>query len=405
MSLETKPLSISELTRRIKSLVEGEFPEVWITGEISNFHHHGSGHMYFTLKDRQSEIRCIFFKGFNQYLRFKPEEGMQIIASGPISLYEKRGQYQLSVRHMEPAGVGTLYLAFEALKKKLQLEGLFEGVHKQPIPKYPKKVGLITSGSGAALQDMIQVLGRRAPHIALIVHPTKVQGLGAAEDIVAGIQTLQEIQDIDVIIAGRGGGSLEDLWAFNEEKVARAIFSCPIPIISAVGHEVDIAISDLVADLRAPTPSAAAELVSVTTQDIVDYGFQLVQTIETKVRDQLNQQWQECDGFENRLMMQNPSNRIQRKQESLHKISHQMEFAVQSTISTLKSQIEGIENHLHSLNPMAILDRGFSIVTSKEGDIIRSNEDIQSGELFDVRTGDGQFEAEKKGSLEPSQLS
>jgi len=398
--MDLKPLSISELTKRIKSLIEGEFSETWITGEISNFHHHSSGHMYFTLKDHRAEIKCTFFRGYNQYVRFKPEEGMQVIASGAISVYEKRGQYQLSVRQLEPAGVGTLYLAFEALKKELQAEGLFDQVHKKPLPKLPKKVGIVTSGTGAALKDMIQVFGRRAPHISIVVRPTKVQGVGSAEDIVQGIKAFQDRQDIDVLIIGRGGGSLEDLWAFNEDIVARAIYESSIPIISAVGHEVDITISDLVADLRAPTPSAAAELASITTQEIISLSENQLNAIKLRVSQKVLQKWQECDSLENRLKLQDPSRRIQRNKDSLNRLYHQIEFAITTKQSSLHAGIGNIEKHLISLNPTSVLHRGFSIATRKDGQIVRSNKDLESGDLFNIQTGDGHYEAEKKQNID-----
>ncbi|MBL7013947.1 MAG: exodeoxyribonuclease VII large subunit [Candidatus Marinimicrobia bacterium] len=400
MHMDLKPLSISELTKRIKSLIEDEFPEIWITGEISNFHHHSSGHMYFTLKDHRAEIKCTFFRGYNQYVRFKPKEGMQVIASGAISVYEKRGQYQLSVRQLEPAGIGTLYLAFEALKKELQEEGLFDQVYKKSLPTFPKKIGIVTSGTGAALKDMIQVLGRRAPHISIIVRPTKVQGVGAAEDIVRGIKAFQSRHDIDVLIIGRGGGSLEDLWAFNEEIVARAIYESSIPIISAVGHEVDITISDLVSDLRAPTPSAAAELASMTTQDIMGLGEEYLKAIKQMVVQKILQRWQECDSLENRLKMQDPSRRIHRNRDKLDRIFHQLDYAIQTKKMSLIIGVESIEKHLISLNPTSVLHRGFSIATRKDGQIVRSNTDLESGDSFNIQTGDGRFEAEKKQNID-----
>ncbi|MBT4382673.1 MAG: exodeoxyribonuclease VII large subunit [Candidatus Marinimicrobia bacterium] len=400
MHMDQKPLSISELTKRIKSLIEGEFPEIWITGEISNFHHHSSGHMYFTLKDHQAEIKCTFFRGYNQYVRFKPEEGMQVIASGAVSVYEKRGQYQLSVRQLEPAGIGTLYLAFETLKKELQAEGLFAQVHKKSLPIFPKKVGIVTSDTGAALKDMIQVLGRRAPHISIVVRPTKVQGVGAAEDIVQGIKAFQSQQDIDVLIIGRGGGSLEDLWAFNEEIVAHAIYKSTIPIISAVGHEVDITISDLVADLRAPTPSAAAELASMTTHEIIALSEDHLNAIKHRVAQKILYRWQECDSLENRLKMRDPSRRIKRNKDILNRIYHQIEFAILTKQSSLKAGIGNIEKHLISLNPTSVLHRGFSIAKRKDGQIVRSNKDLANGDLFNIQTGDGQYEAEKKQNID-----
>jgi len=251
---ESKPISVSDLNKQIKGILENSISRFWVSGEISNFIHHSSGHMYFTLKDEKSEIRCVMFKGPNQLLHFKPENGMQILLEGEISVYEPRGQYQILVKKMEPAGIGTLYLAFEALKKQLSIEGLFDLDKKKKLPTYPQNIGIITSKTGAAVQDIFQVLHRRSPHVNIILRSTQVQGDKAANDIVEAINDMVSYNKLDVIIIGRGGGSLEDLWPFNEEPVARAIFSCPIPIISAVGHETDLSISDLVADMRAPTP-------------------------------------------------------------------------------------------------------------------------------------------------------
>ena len=272
-SLESRAISVSDLNNQIKNILEKNISRFWVSGEISNFIHHTSGHMYFTLKDQKSEIRCVMFKGPNQSLQFKPENGMQVLLDGEISVYEPRGQYQILVKKMEPAGIGTLYLAFEALKKQLSSEGLFDIEKKQKLPTYPKNIGIITSKTGAALQDIFQVLDRRSPHVNLIVRSAHVQGDKAANDIVDAIHDMETYKKIDVLIIGRGGGSLEDLWPFNEEKVARAISSCPIPIISAVGHETDLSISDLVADMRAPTPSAAAELVSPSINDIFAVSY------------------------------------------------------------------------------------------------------------------------------------
>ena len=268
MTVSQNSLSVSELTLKIKSLIEPEFSDVWVKGEISNFKHHTSGHMYFTLKDKAAELRCVMFRGLNQKIKFKPEDGMDVLIQGKVTVYETKGQYQLIVQAMEPAGIGTLFLAFEALKKQLQNEGLFDPAKKRPLPKYPNKVGIVTSQSGAALSDMLNIFQRRAPYVELILRPTVVQGEEASRDIVNGIIELDRINTIDIIIIGRGGGSIEDLWPFNEELLARAISQCKTPIISAVGHETDITISDMVSDVRAPTPSAAAEISAPSASEL-----------------------------------------------------------------------------------------------------------------------------------------
>ena len=261
-------LSVSEITAQIKGQIESRFSSVWVQGEISNFKHHSSGHMYFTVKDGNAELRCVMFRGLNQSIHFKPKDGMDVVLQGKITVYEPRGQYQLMVQMMEPAGIGTLYLAFEALKKELSVEGLFDKDLKKALPTYPKKIGIVTSRTGAALRDILNILLRRAPYLEIILRPALVQGDAATEDMASGIEELESLGNLDVIIVGRGGGSLEDLWAFNEEALARTISACSIPIISAVGHETDTTISDMVADLRAPTPSAAAELVAPSVDEI-----------------------------------------------------------------------------------------------------------------------------------------
>jgi len=255
-----KTISVSELTKQIKLTLEENFSEVSVIGEMSNFKAHVSGHWYFNLKDANAVISCAMWKGLNNYVFFTPQDGMKIIVSGRITVYPPRGSYQIDVRSMKPAGVGELQAAFEMLKRKLADEGLFDEIHKKPMPSFPQKIGIVTAKDGAAFQDMISVAERRFPLVELVISPARVQGSGAAESIVESIKLLNKQKDIDLIIIARGGGSIEDLWAFNEEIVAREIFASKIPIITGIGHEVDFTISDFVADLRAPTPSAAMEI-------------------------------------------------------------------------------------------------------------------------------------------------
>ena len=267
MANQTQILTVSELTKEIRKTLEESFQQVSVVGEISNFKSHISGHWYFSLKDADAVINCTMWKGFNQYVFFTPQDGMKIIVNGKLTVYPPRGSYQLDIRSMKPAGLGELQEAFERLKKKLETEGLFEEKFKKPIPAFPERIGIVTAIDGAAFRDMVSVAGRRYPLAELVIAPARVQGSGAAESIVNSIKILNKSGNIDVIILGRGGGSIEDLWAFNEEVVARAIFNSKIPVISGVGHEVDITIADYVADLRAPTPSVAMELA---TPDVVE---------------------------------------------------------------------------------------------------------------------------------------
>ena len=267
MANQTQILTVSELTKEIRKTLEESFQQVSVVGEISNFKSHISGHWYFSLKDADAVINCTMWKGFNQYVFFTPQDGMKIIVNGKLTVYPPRGSYQLDIRSMKPAGLGELQEAFERLKKKLETEGLFEEKFKKPIPAFPERIGIVTAIDGAAFRDMVSVAERRYPLAELVIAPARVQGSGAAESIVNSIKILNKSGNIDVIILGRGGGSIEDLWAFNEEVVARAIFNSKIPVISGVGHEVDITIADYVADLRAPTPSVAMELA---TPDVVE---------------------------------------------------------------------------------------------------------------------------------------
>jgi len=280
-------LTVSELTKELKQTLEENFSSVSVIGEISNFKSHVSGHWYFNLKDSGAAINCTMWKGFNQYVFFTPQDGMKIIVNGKITVYPPRGSYQVDIRSMKPAGVGELQEAFERLKKKLEAEGLFDEEHKKTIPSFPKKIGIVTAIDGAAFRDMISVAERRFPLVEIIIASSKVQGSGAAENITESIKLLNEKSDVDVIIVGRGGGSIEDLWAFNEEIVARAIYNSKIPVISGIGHEVDFTIADYVADLRAPTPSVAMELATPNSDDILNFIKQFVESSTQKVQDLL----------------------------------------------------------------------------------------------------------------------
>ena len=399
MTVSQNSLSVSELTLKIKSLIEPEFSDVWVKGEISNFKHHTSGHMYFTLKDKAAELRCVMFRGLNQKIKFKPEDGMDVLIQGKVTVYEMRGQYQLIVQAMEPAGIGTLYLAFEALKKQLQSEGLFDPAKKKPLPKYPKKVGIVTSQSGAALSDMLNIFQRRTPYVELIIRPTVVQGEEASRDIVNGIIELDRINTIDIIIIGRGGGSIEDLWPFNEELLARAISQCKTPIISAVGHETDITISDMVSDVRAPTPSAAAEISAPSTSELDQIISNKLNELYNFINLQLQQLWQSLDRLSDRHAFQRPNTMIERQREVETKLTHRLSVSLKHMISINRTKIKGLVNEINALNPNDVLNRGYSIAFKGDGQIVRQENDIKVGESFVLKTGKGEMEAEKKKSL------
>ncbi len=396
MSLNRPTISVSELTSKLKDLIESNFSNIWIQGEISNFKHHSSGHMYFTLKDQGAELRCVMFRGFNQGIHFKPEDGMDVILQGKITVYEPRGQYQLMVQNMEPAGIGTLFLAFEALKKQLQSEGLFDNSLKKQLPQYPKKVGIVTSETGAAYKDMVQVLNRRAPYLDIVLRPTLVQGINAANDIVKAIKELSSIENIDVLIVGRGGGSLEDLWAFNEEEVARVIVACKVPIISAVGHETDVTISDMVADLRAPTPSAAAEIVALSVNDLKQKINEQTNTLIKQFQFKLNKIWQTFDHLSERHIVQKPQNIIERQKEKLNTIYNGLMLKMNHLLAISKTKSIAINKELNILNPSDILKRGYSIIYDTNGAIIRKGSDLKKNDLFEAQIGQDRIEAVKK---------
>ena len=390
--------SVSQITAEIKALLDGAFPAVWVEGEISNFtHHFASGHMYFTLKDEKAELRAAMFRGYNEHLKFPVENGMMVLANGDISVYEARGQYQLLVRRMEPAGVGTLYLAFEALKKKLECEGLFDERRKQSLPPYPFRIGIVTSGSGATIQDIRNVLSRRAPHLELILRPTLVQGNAAAEDIISAIGELEKIGDLDCIIVGRGGGSLEDLWAFNEEKVVRRIAAATVPIISAIGHETDLTLSDFSADLRAPTPSTAAELVSPALSDIRSGLDEVAWRLGEGLKNRVQSSWQQLDGQVSRYGFQQPRVLLERGTEYLNETAERLARNVRVILAMKNANHGSVSGRLSAVNPTAILERGYAIpYTLPDKRNLKSVRGVKKGDRFSLHLSDGKLESEVK---------
>ena len=393
-------LSVSELTAKIKDLIESNFSSVIVRGEISNFTHHSSGHMYFTLKDKHSELRAVMFKGKNSSLAFTPKNGTDVVIQGNLSVYEMRGQYQIIAQHMEPAGIGALFLAFEELKKRLLAEGLFDKSKKKPIPKFPSTIGIVTSRTGAALRDMLIIFKRRAPQVKIIVRPALVQGSEAPNDIIAAIKDLTLQEEVNLIIIGRGGGSIEDLWPFNDEALAREIFKCSKPIISAVGHETDITISDMVADLRAPTPSAAAEIainnILEISQSIENNLIRLRNLIESKIATT----WQTFDNLSERHFLQKPKMVFIRQKEKIDRLKNNLSLSMNKIISLKKSSAINLFTHLDALSPNNTLNRGYSIAYNKDRLIIRDPNDIDSGESFTLKTGKGEMAAIKKSNTQ-----
>ncbi len=436
---DRNPLSVSQLNRQAKRLLEGHFQSVWVEGEISNLARPSSGHWYFSLKDNSAQIKCAMFRSSNARLRFNVEAGQQVMVRAKLSLYEARGDYQLIVEHMEPAGDGALAKAFEALKAKLQAEGLFDPDHKQDLPTIPQHIAVITSSTGAAIRDILIVLARRFAGIPVTIVPVAVQGRSAGMEIATAIARVNQLAasgqfDFDVILTGRGGGSLEDLWAFNEEIVARAIYDSTLPVVSAVGHEVDFTIADFVADVRAATPSAAAELLSPDGEDLLNTfaGYrqlltqrlgstlqhyqQKVDWLRARLRHpgsrllehhqrldeleiRLGKSWQRhlqqahlrLQLIHSQLQQHTPDNHIQRQKLSVASLYKRLERQI---LQQLEKQHQRLRSSMHLLNtvsPLATLDRGYAIVTDEQGQIVRDTSHLTKNQSVKTRLGRGTF--------------
>lgn len=440
MTNSNKVLSVKDLTRYIKMKLEGDavLQDVWVRGEISNFTHHSSGHMYFTLKDADSRIKSIMFASNNQRMGFIPRDGSKVIARGSISVYERDGQYQMYITHMQPDGIGNLYLAFEQLKKKLGDEGLFAAERKRAIPKFPKAVGVITSPTGAAVRDIITTLQRRYPSVPVLLYPVLVQGAQAAASIVRAIEAMNRHGEADVLIIGRGGGSLEELWAFNEEMVARGIYASQIPVISAVGHETDFTIADFVADLRAATPTAAAELAvphyAELKQHITHLSQRLLKGLTSRLtvqkealerlrrspaltmpRRQLVQPAERLDRLrerlehrmmsriaasreqamklERKLSSHNPKQQLQFAKKRIDVAKHQLLQSMLAAFRENRQRLNGQLRQLDALSPLKVMQRGYSLVyDEKQRKMIKSINQVQPGDLINIRLTDGKLE-------------
>jgi len=419
MDRPEKIYTVSEITRQIKTELEETFHGLWIEGEIADFKRAHSGHVYFTLKDEKSALNCVMWRSSAGRVPFELESGLQVVCKGQISVYEQRGQYQLYVEGVEPKGKGALQLAFEQLREKLKKEGLFDPSVKKKLPMLPKKVGIVTSPRGAAIIDIIKTLERRFAHLHIAIYPVKVQGEGAGDEIVEGIDYLGSCSDMDVIIIGRGGGSLEDLWAFNEEKVARAIFRCPVPIISAVGHEVDFTIADFVADIRASTPSVAAEMVIEKEQSLLERIENLekrvfhhiqffIQERKHDVTDLIHHQAfqnfkvrlfnliQQVDEFETRAryVIQTLVQRIVQSQSKVDLAQEKMSSAMKRLVQNLQGKWERLSAELDNLSPLNILRKGYTLcLKNDKPELILQVEDIDEGDEVTVAFFKGEFTA------------
>jgi exodeoxyribonuclease VII large subunit len=427
---DKKVYTVSELNGEFKFLLESTYSSIWVEGEISNFQHAMSGHFYFSLKDETSQIKAVMWKSSHRYLRWRPENGMKVLVNGRITLYEPSGNYQIDIQQIIQHGKGDLHVAFEQLKEKLKAEGLFDPKRKRPIPVLPKKIGIVTSPTGAAIKDILNILNRRFLNIHVLIYPAKVQGEDAAPTIVEGIRVLNKHLDIDVLIVGRGGGSIEDLWPFNEEMVARAIVGSRIPVISAVGHEIDTTISDFAADLRAPTPSAAAELVIGKKSELAERVVHLDQRLRGTIRhrilnckhsvqvfsqnraligfpQKIHTQQQTVDQHEKRVrnglarfhhlltrkLLQakqqlNASqlrHLIELKRSKLNGVSTSIQSVLNTRITRGRSAFQRLAGKLDSLSPLAVLERGYSISSKEDGVILKQSDQVTPGEQIRVR--------------------
>jgi exodeoxyribonuclease VII large subunit len=434
---ERKALSVSELTRKIKTLIEGRFFDVWVEGEISNFRLHSSGHWYFSLKDSHSMVRCASFRMQNRFIRFSPEDGLNVRARGKLSVYEGRGEYQLLIEHMEPVGAGSLQAAFEQIKQKLLEEGLFDPSRKRLLPLLPRCVGVVTSPNGAALRDILRVLRRRNDAVDVLIAPARVQGPGASREIANGIEALSSREEVDVILVARGGGSAEDLWSFNEESVARAIHKARVPVISAVGHETDFTLADLVADLRASTPSAAAELVCIARDQLVARLRGLREDLNSSTRYRLLELRNRLSNLAGSRAFDDAANQIRFLSQRIDWATYSMEKAVRqrlritqvsyqrlsdqlgvadirhvmseqrarltrldgrlatggrSAIENLRKVFTVVVAKLDSLSPLGVLSRGYAIAFDPDGRVLRRATDVSSGDRVRVRLAEGEID-------------
>jgi exodeoxyribonuclease VII large subunit len=407
--------TVTTLTAGLQRLIAGQYSDIRVTGEISGYKLWSSGHAYFTLKDAGAQLRCVLFRNTARWLKCRPADGLAVTLRGSVEVRAERGEYQLIVTHLEPRGAGELQQAFEQLKKKLAEEGLFSAERKRPLPAYPRHIGIVTSPSGAVIRDMLNVLGRRFPGLHIRLWPTPVQGAGSIEGVCAGLRHFSESGWADLVIVGRGGGSLEDLWTFNEESVARAIVGCSVPVISAVGHETDFTIADFVADLRAPTPSAAAELavrdradlserieatrrraarathfhIARAARRLHERGIQRAQLLLTR---RIGRAGQRLDELEERLRQRDPRARLAQISARLARASERLRQTMARRLSVATLRVSPLDARLRALSPLAVLERGYSILSTAGGHVVRDPADTASGEVLDARLARGRMQ-------------
>jgi len=392
VDVETKRhiYTVSEVTRIIKELIEDNLIDLWVVGEVSNYRRASSGHIYFTLKDEKAVLKAVLFKGSQGKIPFEIEDGLKVIVHGSMNVFEKRGEYQILIDFIEPEGLGALQLAFEQLKRKLEAEGLFEPSHKKKIPAFPDVIGVVTSETGAAIRDILKVISRRHSGVRIIVYPTIVQGDGAAESIASAIRKANERNEVDVLIVGRGGGSIEDLWPFNEEIVARALYESRIPVISAVGHEIDFTISDFVADLRAPTPSAAAELVVKNKEELIRWFRDLYLRLNGSIDRILRSKAETLARYQIDFLSQRMNTILHEKQLILDDLTRSLTTLMDGIISRARGRFENAVGQLNVLSPLSTLSRGYAFITKlPENTPVFSVEDVEPENDIRSRLRDG----------------
>ena len=390
--------TVAQVNTYIKNMFTQDFMlnRIYVKGEVSNCKYHSSGHIYFSLKDESGSMACVMFAGDRKGLAFPMKDGQRVIVLGRVSVYERSGSYQLYAREIIRDGVGQLYEAYEKLKTELEEMGMFAPEYKQPIPYYAKKVGVVTAPTGAAVQDIRNIALRRNPYVQLILYPTQVQGEGAADSIVRGIETLDALK-LDVLIVGRGGGSIEDLWAFNEEKVARAIFDCNTPVISAVGHETDTTIADYVADLRAPTPSAAAELAVADIRELLERMRGYQQQFENIFRHRMEEYYRRLAELKSRVQRVSPETQLLEKRMRLAELSNSLEQAMQNKLSDRKHSLNLYIERLHGLSPLLKLQQGYSYTEGPNGKAVTGIDEVAEGERLRIHVTDGVYIAVVEG--------
>jgi exodeoxyribonuclease VII large subunit len=443
---ERKIYSVSELTAGIRELLETAFGELWVEGEISNCKLWNSGHLYFTLKDGAAQIKGVMFRTSLRYLRFKPTDGLRVVARGQLSVYEPKGEYQLACEHMEPKGLGALQLAFEQVKKALQAEGLFERSRKRPLPALPRRIGIVTSADGAAVRDILKVLTRRAPQASVLIRPARVQGDEAVADVVTALRQIGKVPGVDVVIVARGGGSIEDLWAFNDEKVARAIAACPVPVVAGIGHETDVTIADFVADLRAPTPSAAAEMVVAAHDEFCARIDRLTGRLRAAARADLQRRRTAVHVFSSRRGLAGFQARLALRGRDTAELTHQLRAAMRARLgargrvyralrqrleqrdlarhlASMRGRLGGVDarltasaertrlradgrfralaGRLQNLSPLAVLGRGYAVCWNADRSaIFRTAAAVAPGDRVHVQLADGEINCTVDGSQE-----